>query len=184
MTTLEAKREWMRLDRLSNPEKYRLRARQKYEKNKEAIKRKAREYYQHNRTTVRNAQAIYSKANRSKLNQYRRLKETTDINFKLASIFRSRLRRHLSKCKYSISVSPLKTLGCTLPEFKTYLETKFTPGMTWENYGRNGWHIDHIQPLSSFNLVTTEEQQIALHYTNMQPLWAIDNLRKGTKCLP
>jgi len=70
-------------------------------------------------------------------------------------------------------------IGCT-PEFlKEYIENQFTEGMTWENHGQFGWHIDHIIPLSS---VKTEEELYPLfHYTNLQPLWWLDNIKKGTK---
>ena len=60
-----------------------------------------------------------------------------------------------------------------------YLQAKFTEGMTWENHG--DWHIDHIQPCCSFDLTDEEEQKKCFHYTNLQPLWAIDNLKKGGK---
>jgi len=61
------------------------------------------------------------------------------------------------------------------------LETKFLEGMDWDNYGIYGWHIDHIKPCSLFNLENIEEQKKCFHYTNLQPLWAIDNLKKGNK---
>jgi hypothetical protein len=65
--------------------------------------------------------------------------------------------------------------------FLKYLESKFQSGMTWENYGKNGWHIDHIRPLSSFNLIDDKQLKLACHYTNLQPLWAKDNLVKSNK---
>jgi len=66
-------------------------------------------------------------------------------------------------------------------ELKKYLESKFTEGMCWENYGLYGWHIDHIIPLSS---AKNEEELIKLcHYTNLQPLWSFDNLSKHNKIL-
>jgi hypothetical protein len=65
--------------------------------------------------------------------------------------------------------------------FREYIESLFQPGMTWDNYGLKGWHLDHIRPLSSFDLTTEEQQRIAFHYTNLQPLWAKDNLKKGNK---
>ena len=68
-------------------------------------------------------------------------------------------------------------LGIDLGGFQAYIESKFQEGMTWENYGQ--WHIDHIKPLS---LATTEQEVVELnHYTNLQPLWAIDNLKKSNK---
>lgn len=79
------------------------------------------------------------------------------------------------------SGSAVRDLGCTIGDFKQYLESKFLPGMTWENYGFKGWHIDHIVPLSNFNLKNREEFLVACHYTNLQPLWAHDNLQKHDK---
>ena len=72
-----------------------------------------------------------------------------------------------------------KDLGCTIKELKIYLESKFQPGMTWENHGRFGWHIDHEVPLSSFDLTDREQFLKACHYTNLQPLWWNENLSKG-----
>ena len=51
--------------------------------------------------------------------------------------------------------------------------------MTWENYGRNGWEIDHIKPLSKCDLTDPEQFKEVCNYTNLQPLWAEDNLSKG-----
>jgi len=72
-------------------------------------------------------------------------------------------------------------LGCSLNLLKSYLESKFQPEMTWDNWSRTGWHIDHIRPLSSFNLTDPEQLKQACHYTNLQPLWAKNNLIKGSK---
>jgi hypothetical protein len=64
---------------------------------------------------------------------------------------------------------------------KLYLESKFQPGMSWDNWGRTGWHIDHIKPLALFNLSDRKQFLEACHYTNLQPLWAKDNLSKGDR---
>lgn len=69
-----------------------------------------------------------------------------------------------------------------MPEFMAYLEAKFTDGMSWKNYGK--WHIDHIKPLASFDLTDPEQVKAACHFTNLQPLWASDNISKGAKTEP
>ena len=79
--------------------------------------------------------------------------------------------------------SAVKDLGCTIEQFKVYLESKFTKGMNWDNYGLHSWHIDHVKPLSSFDLTDKEQFKKACHYTNLQPLWAKDNLIKSNKIL-
>lgn len=70
-------------------------------------------------------------------------------------------------------------LGCSIDEFKAHLESQFEPGMTWDNWSRDGWHIDHIEPLSSFDLSDSEQYYEALHYTNCRPMWAIPHLRRN-----
>lgn len=73
----------------------------------------------------------------------------------------------------------VRLLGCTMSEFVTHIESLWSDGMTWDNWSRNGWHIDHIVPLSAFELSDPEQLQAACHYTNLRPLWAVENLRKG-----
>jgi hypothetical protein len=75
--------------------------------------------------------------------------------------------------------SAVSDLGCSIEEFKLYLESKFLPGMTWDNWSRTGWHIDHIKPLSGFDLTDPIQLQDACKYINLQPLWASDNISKG-----
>ena len=77
--------------------------------------------------------------------------------------------------------SAVQDLGCSIEDFKKHLELQFQEGMSWENYGQHGWHIDHIIPLASFDLSDPEEFKKACHYSNLQPLWAEDNLKKGSK---
>ncbi len=77
----------------------------------------------------------------------------------------------------------LLLIGCDIKQLQSHLESKFVGGMHWGNYGRGGWSVDHVRPLSSFNLRDKEQVKIACHYTNLQPLWELDNIKKGNKIL-
>lgn len=105
----------------------------------------------------------------------------TDPNFKLQFLLRQRIRKALKMGSGSKSLSTPELIGCSVVELKTYLESKFKEGMTWENHGVNGWHIDHIKPCASFDLTDPAQQKTCFHFTNQQPLWALDNLSKGCK---
>jgi hypothetical protein len=70
-------------------------------------------------------------------------------------------------------------LGCSMDQFCGHLEIHFLPGMSWENYGKTGWEIDHKKPCCSFDLLDISQRQKCFHYSNLQPLWAEDNQKKG-----
>jgi hypothetical protein len=109
--------------------------------------------------------------------KYMKHKRDSDHVFSIASRVRTRINMAILQQGYSKTSKNSDVLGCTWDEFAAYIKSKFLDGMTFEN--RNLWHIDHIIPLASAN---SEEEIIKLnHYTNLQPLWAIDNLRKGCK---
>lgn len=115
-------------------------------------------------------------SNKKKNSAFRR---KTDPVFKLKQQLRIRLNTALKRG--SIKSSAVKNLGCSIEEFKVYLESKFKPGMTWENWTINGWHIDHIIPLASFDFSDPEQVLVACNFKNLQPLWAAENLKKGAK---
>lgn len=123
--------------------------------------------------------------NKSKIDawkkEYRRHYEFNRINTDLQHKIRNRIRARLHAFNKRCKTSTLDALGCSLHEFKQYIESKFQPGMTWDNWSRNGWHIDHIKPLSLFDLTDPEQLKQACHYTNLQPLWAKDNILKSNK---
>lgn len=100
-----------------------------------------------------------------------------DIQFVLKNLLRKRLGEAIRGKRTNINV--IKHLGCTVPELIKHLEGKFKKGMTWENRGLKGWHIDHVIPLTAFDLTNDEEFKRACHYTNLQPMWAIANIKKG-----
>jgi len=99
------------------------------------------------------------------------------LAFALTDTLRARLRQALNGTNKSKST--LKLLGCTVEYLIKHLEKQFKPGMTWEN--RHLFHIDHIRPCSSFDLTNPKQQSECFNYTNLQPLWAIDNIVKGAK---
>lgn len=77
------------------------------------------------------------------------------------------------------NTSAVRDLGCSIEAFRAHIEAQFTDGMSWNNYGgRDGWQLDHIRPLMRFDLTDPEQAKAACHFTNLQPLWAKDNLNK------
>jgi hypothetical protein len=109
----------------------------------------------------------------------RRLK--TDIQYKLKNTIYKRISDCIKDISHLRTRDSVKFLGCSILELKEHLESKFQPGMTWENHGLKGWHVDHIMPISKFDLTNVDEFKKVCHYTNLQPLWASDNIRKGNK---
>ena len=119
----------------------------------------------------------YRLDNKYNINQYKKNKRETDINYRITCNLRTRIWGAI-KNDYK-SGSAVNDLGCGIEFFKSYIESKFEEGMTWDNWGRNTWHLDHIRPLSSFNLLNREEFLIAVNYKNIKPMWFKDNLSKG-----
>ena len=105
----------------------------------------------------------------------------TDLNYRLRMLLRGRIRSVMKTKNAKKNSQVYDLLGCSLESFKKHMENQFSSGMSWSNIGK--WHIDHIYPLSKFDLTKLEEQKKAFHYTNMQPLWAKDNLQKSSKIL-
>ena len=108
---------------------------------------------------------------------------TSFIKFKTIRRLRNRLYYALKKTTWKKDTNFSKYIGCTKEELLKHLESKFQPGMTWENHGKYGWHIDHIFPLSRVDWNNQEQIKKACHYNNLQPLWAKDNLQKGAKII-
>lgn len=121
---------------------------------------------------------IWYKENKEKMREYKRWyeKNGTIINT-LSRKYRDRLRKALKKNK---TFHTIDYLGCSIPEFKLYIENQFQEGMNWNNYGSK-WHIDHFIPISSFDLINEQEKKEAFNWLNCQPLWKKDNLIKGKK---
>lgn len=93
----------------------------------------------------------------------------------------SAMYRHKAGKAIADSNTVAQMLGCTWTEFLQHIERQFKPGMTWQNRGQRGWQFDHIKPLSSFDLTDESQLREACHFTNVQPLWAAENARKGAR---
>jgi hypothetical protein len=169
------------------PEAKRARNRANYEANKEKIKARVKAYREANKEKLRSQRKAYREANKEKIkaqstrdarNARVRSKYTSNIPFKLYILVRTASQRVLGRM--ATKQEAMDLLGCTFEEYQDYLESKFQPGMTWENHTVEGWHIDHILPLKESE-IPEEEKLKRLHYTNTQPLWAEDNHSKGNK---
>lgn len=137
-------------------------------RNIESEKISTKKYYLSNKQKIQNYRAKYKKQ-RYKIDPLFRIR--TNLSCRINRALKGR----------SKSQKTLDLIGCTLEFLKQYLESKFQPGMTWENYTFYGWHVDHIKPCSLFDLTDPEQQKICFHYTNLQPLWCIENLSKNNK---
>lgn len=110
-------------------------------------------------------------------------KRKNNIQFCIKNKISLRIRIAIKNQGISKSLRTTELIGCTINELKIHLEKLFKDGMTWKNYGMYGWHIDHILPCAGFNLIDIEEQKKCFHYSNLQPLWAKENLEKNNKVL-
>ena len=128
------------------------------------------------------ANARSSEQRRAANLRYENKKYANNLNYRIAKCLRCRFHKALSRDQKSDRATAM--IGCTIERLRNHLEAQFTDGMSWENYGKNGWHVDHIRPCASFDLTDPEQQRQCFHYTNLQPLWATDNMRKSAKWQP
>lgn len=110
-----------------------------------------------------------------------RKKRKTDIQYRIKSAISSQINFHMKKGGKSTSKLLSERCGYTIKELMVHLERQFTDSMTWKNYGKSGWHIDHIVPASSFDLTKISEFKACWSLGNLRPLWAMDNAKKSAK---
>lgn len=178
---------------------YRIQRSKEYKlKNKDSVSEKNRERY----LKQRERKLAYQKQQRSDKPEYmkdyrvknkERIRQTTnawqknkyytDTSYKLRSILQKRIVAVIKGSHKSASTVEL--LGCSIEQFKMYLEAQFWKDerIAWVSYGPKGWHIDHIIPCSAFDLSDPTQQKICFHYTNLQPLWCDLNIAKSNKIL-
>ena len=155
-----------------------------YEANKEKIKARSKAWYEANKEKKKASSKAWSEANKEEIKAYQKVykkkRYKEDPVYRLLKNMRRGLCKVLSgKAKSSHT---MEYVGMSPDELMNYLENKFTEGMTRDNYGK--WHVDHIRPLASFDFTGPDREEqlhIAWSHTNLQPLWALDNIRKGAR---
>jgi len=174
----EARKLKMRNYYKTNREQLLITKKEKYKLNKDLYLGRNNEWRKNNKDKYIEGKRKEYLKNKEKYSEYRKIyqkkKLKEDSYFKFKHLLRARLRIAI-KNKYK-NGSAVRDLGCSGEEAYNYIESLFTEGMNWDNYGL--WHIDHIKPLSSFNLEDKEQFLKAVNYNNLQPLWAEDNLKK------
>lgn len=148
--------------------------------NKDRYQQLRQAYYLKKRDSHIACVKAYAIKNRDKITARMLLRRKTDPAYRLRSVLTIKLNKFL---KGKIKAASTQSLtSCSFEDLKSHLESQFKPGMTWFNYGagEGKWNLDHIKPLISFDLSTEESQRAAFHFSNLRPLWAIDNCSKGS----
>jgi len=162
--------------RIENRSRIRKRERANAEKNSERIKAVRAEWRQKNLDRIKESARLARMANRWLDNERNRIRYATDQRFSTVVRLRSILNEAINRSKPKRF---FELVGCSIKEFVSHIERQFKLGMTWEN--RHLWHIDHIKPFAAFDLTDSEQVKKAMHFTNLQPLWASENLSKGKR---
>jgi len=158
-------------------------SKQYYQDNKERLVKQQKQYYQDNKEECKKQQKQYRQDNKEKIakrqRQYEKKRRANDPAYRMIRNLRKGLWKAMSG-----NSKPKKTmelLGCSKEHLEHHLEAQFTDGMTLENYGE--WQIDHIQAVSRFDHNEPEQVAVCWHYTNLQPMWAEDNIIKSNKII-
>lgn len=146
---------------------------------KECINIRSRNRTQEENDNINNRLKVWYSNNKDKINERRRkyLQKKRDED----PLYRVMMSLH---CRLYMAVekkqgNTMELTGCSKEHLINHIESMFVNGMSWDNYGE--WHIDHIRPCASFDLTNIEQQKQCFNWTNLQPLWASDNIRKGAK---
>ena len=159
----------------TNKEKIAERKKAYKQSNKEKIAAQNKAYREDNKEKI----AAYRKDNKEKIAAYCRARRKSDLIYNLSCRCRGRIRAAIKAKGFKKTTKTAEMLGCDWEFLKSHIESQFTEGMSWEN--RDKWHIDHIIPLAS---ASSEEEVIKLsHFSNLQPLWAEENLKKADKII-
>ncbi len=164
----EARQVYSKLYRDANREQLRLKDKARYPSRKARLQVTSNNRYQRNKKDIIRKNVIRNRERRHE-----------DPSYRLECNLRRRI--HNALCGMDKSSRTLELLGCPIEALRAWFSYQFEEGMNWDNYGMHGWHMDHIKPCAAFDLTDLEEQKKCFHWTNLQPLWAKDNLSKGAK---
>lgn len=156
-------------------------------KNREVVKARKRAAHHRDKANQNAISLRYYYSNKEKrriqMRGYETRRRATDPVYRLRNSIRKsiaiRLRGQVKGGKPSATF-----MGCTVAELKAHLEKQFQPGMTWDNYGYHGWHVDHRIPCAKFDLSDLEQVKRCFHFSNLQPMWKDDNFFKRAKVGP
>jgi hypothetical protein len=118
---------------------------------------------------------------RTYFNRYQSERRRTDPQYRVRCALAGRVLTAIRRQYGDKAAKTMELIGCSVSELMAHLEAQFLPGMTWDNHAIDGWHIDHIVPCASFDLTDPVQQRACFHWSNLQPLWAFDNIVKGDK---
>lgn len=144
----------------------------------------SKEWNAKNRVHIRKIQAAYRVKAAPRFKERKRLfyeRHKVNPDFKLRMTLSGRMRSAVKAGGAKKAARTLALVGCTTAQLRAHLEAQFQPGMTWQNHGNKGWHIDHIFPCANFDLTNPESQRMCFHYTNLRPLWGRLNMAKGDR---
>jgi len=177
-----------------NKEYYKFMNKQYYVENKEKCLRQAKEWRKKNPDKAQKIYARYratenrqivankwASKNRKEMQERFVERYNTDPQFNIVIRIRRRIYMAIRNQYTTKAKSSMELLGCTFEFLKEYIESKFTENMTWNKVLNGEIHLDHIRPCASFDLTDPEQQRTCFHYTNLQPLWGVDNMWKGAK---
>ena len=163
--------------RVENPEKVKAQNAKWRAKNPEKVNENSAKWSAENPEKAKACSTNWRATNPEYPSRYQKQRGSIDPIYRLECNMRKASHRIVKQLSLEKKpTSTFKWVGCSPEELKTHLESLFTEGMTWENYGKDGWHVDHIRPVCSF---AAEEWEQVHHYTNLQPLWAEDNIAKS-----
>lgn len=152
---------------LANPSKYIATVKRYQKRHPKRVAAQKRKYRVNNRIAVRCAQNKWQ------------ARQMSNLEFRIKKLLRGRICIAIravdgaKKCDKTMQM-----LGCSINDFRIYIESRFEPGMTWDNYGKV-WHVDHIMPCAIFDLTKPEHQRRCFHFSNMQPLFVSENMKKN-----